>query len=91
MRQAFNGIIYDTDKATLIARDPPDPFRRVRYLYRTPQGAFFLYRATEWSHFEDDPKITPLTQREAIDEYNHLEERYLDFLEAFPDTDFTEA
>ncbi len=49
MRQAFDGIIYDTNTATLIARNElPDTLHylkdhRNRYLYQMPDGAFFLY------------------------------------------------
>ncbi len=47
MKQAFNGMIYDTDTATLLGRDPHNFMGRSRYLYRTPKGAFFLYQVTE--------------------------------------------
>lgn len=93
MRQAFNGVIYDTDTATLIARNElPDTIQylkghRNRYLYRTPDGAYFLYLRTE-SYFgagpDPDPEIKPLTKEEARAEYEYLEDRFVEFEEAFP-------
>ncbi len=82
MRQAVNGIIYDTDVATPIARNElPDAIvylkgYRNRYLYRTADGAFFLYLLTE-SYFgigqDADPEIVPLTTKEAATEYEYLD------------------
>ncbi|MGZ4847231.1 MAG: hypothetical protein ACXVIR_10190 [Halobacteriota archaeon] len=81
MRQAFNDVIYDTDTATLIARNElPDTIKylkghRNRYLYRTLQGTFFLYLLPE-SYFgvgrDPDPSIKPLTKEEAMEEYQYL-------------------
>jgi len=53
MKQAFYGVIYDTDTATLRARNElPDTIEylkghRNHYLYRTSEGAYFLYLLTE--------------------------------------------
>ncbi len=84
MRQAINGIIYDTDAAILIARNElPDTIKylkghRNRYLYRTPDGTFFLYLLTD-SYFglvgDPDPEIVPLTTKEAATEYEYLDEQ----------------
>ncbi|MGZ4848354.1 MAG: hypothetical protein ACXVIG_01330 [Halobacteriota archaeon] len=93
MKQAFDGIIYDTDKATLVARSLPNIHSRSRYLYRTDKGAFFLYRVHETPSVGVSLgiEITPLTVDEAIQQYNTLEERCLDFADAFPDTGITQA
>ncbi len=95
MKQAFDGIIYDTDTATLLGRDLPDFLGRTRCLYRTPESSYFLYQVTVSSRcagvVRRDPKMTALTISQAIPEYNLLEERELDFDEAFPDTDFIKA
>ncbi len=93
MKQACNGTIYDTEKATLLARDPPNLLSRSRHLYRTDEGAFFLYRVHETPSVGVSLGIgvTPLTIDEAILVYNTLEVRELDFSDAFPDIDFMEA
>ncbi len=100
MRQAFNGVIYDTDTATLIARNElPDTIiylkgHRNRYLYRTPDGAYFLYLLTE-SYFgvgpDSDPEVVPLTTAQALAEYDHLGDHVVEGATAFPDVDFSET
>ncbi|MGZ4849310.1 MAG: hypothetical protein ACXV2D_07475 [Halobacteriota archaeon] len=95
MRQAFNDVIYDTDTATLIARNElPDTIKylkghRNRYLYRTPEGAYFLYKLTE-SYFgavsDADPEIVPLSTEEARGEYDCLGNQVLEVDDAFPHT-----
>ncbi|MGZ7171860.1 MAG: hypothetical protein ACXVI1_11745 [Halobacteriota archaeon] len=87
MRQAFNDVIYDTDTASLIARNElPDTIKylkghRNRYLYRTPDGAYFLYLLTE-SYFgagpDPDPEIVPLTSVQAIEEYGNLADQLVE-------------
>ncbi|MGZ4928755.1 MAG: hypothetical protein ACXV76_10870 [Halobacteriota archaeon] len=99
MRQAFNGIGYDTDTATLIARNElPDTIKylkghRNRYLFRTLEGAYFLYLLTE-SYFgvvaDPDPEIVPLTTEQATAEYKSLGNRYVKISEAFSDVNFSE-
>ncbi|MGZ4904545.1 MAG: hypothetical protein ACXV5F_06280 [Halobacteriota archaeon] len=96
MRQAFNGVIYDTDTATLIARNElPDTItylkgHRNRYLYRKPDGAHFLYLLTE-SYFgvgpDPDPEVIPLTTEQALVEYDRLEDHFVEDKKAFPDVD----
>lgn len=94
MKQAFNGTIYDTETATLLAHDLPDFLGRTRCLYRTPEGSYFRYQVTVSPRCSGvvrrAPKITPLTASQAVEEYNLLEERELDVTEAFPDTDFSD-
>ncbi|MGZ4865421.1 MAG: hypothetical protein ACXV7G_13895 [Halobacteriota archaeon] len=95
MRQAFDGVIYDTNTATLIARNElPDTIKylkghRNRYLYRTPDGAYFLYLLTE-SYFgadlEPEPEIILLTTEQAIEEYDNLADQFVEIKEAFPHT-----
>jgi len=99
MRQAFNGVIYDTDTATLTARNElPDTIKylkghRNRYLYRTPDGAYFLYLLTE-SYFgvgpDPDPEIIPLTTEQALSAYKDLDDHFVEGKVAFPDIDFSE-
>ncbi|MGZ7111721.1 MAG: hypothetical protein ACXVIG_04260 [Halobacteriota archaeon] len=98
MRQAFNDVIYDTDTATLIARNElPDTIKylkghRNHYLYQMPDGAFFLYSLTE-SYFDavsdPDPEITPLTTEQARAEYDNLEDRFADIERDFDTPTYT--
>ena len=98
MRQAFSGVIYDTDTATLIARNElPDTIRylkghRNRYLYRTLDGAYFMYLLTE-SYFgvgpDADPELIPLTTEQALAACDHLGNHVVEDAAAFPDIDFS--
>ncbi len=93
MKQAFNGTIYDTEKAILLARDPPNLLSRSRHLYRTDEGAFFLYRVHETPSVGVSLgiEVTPLTVGEAILVYNALKVRELALSDAFPGADFTQV
>ncbi|MGZ4864987.1 MAG: hypothetical protein ACXV5H_09955 [Halobacteriota archaeon] len=98
MRQAFDGLIYDTETATLIARNElPDTIEylkghRNRYLYRSPEGSCFLYMLNK-AYFgvvsDPDPEILPLTAEQAIAEYENLEDQFVTSKEAFSDVDFS--
>ncbi len=91
MKQTFNGTIYDTENATLLARDPPNLLSRSRHLYRTNEGAYFLYRVHETPSVGVSLgiEVTPLTVDEAILIYHSLKVRELAFPDAFPGIDFT--
>ncbi len=93
MKQAFNGTIYDTEKAILLARDPPNVLSRSRHLYRTDEGAFFVYRVHESPSVGVSLGIgvMPLTVDEAILVYNSLKVRELAFSDAFYGVDFTQV
>ncbi len=93
MKQAFDGIVYDTEKAILLARDPPNVLSRSRHLYRTDEGAFFVYRVHETPSVGVSLGIgvMPLTVDEAILVYNSLKVRELAFPDAFPGVDFTQV
>ncbi|MGZ4848853.1 MAG: hypothetical protein ACXV2D_05070 [Halobacteriota archaeon] len=93
MKQAFKGTIYDTEKAILLARDPPNLLSRSRHLYRTDEGVFFLYRVHETPSVGVSLGIgvTPLTVDDAILVYNTLKVRELAFSDAFPGVDFTQV
>ncbi len=47
MKQAFDGEVYDTETATVLGYSPPSVIGHSRYLYRTPDGAFFLYQVSD--------------------------------------------
>ena len=104
MKQALDGIVYDTKTATLLGRNPPGFLDESRSLYRTPNGEFFSYEIIASSKLRDVEydvhsglsikhyqQITPLTIEEAISAYYHLEERCMDFSEAFPCIDKKEG
>ncbi len=93
MKQSFNGTIYDTEKATRLARDLPDVLSRSRHLYRTDEGAFFVYRVHETPSVGVSLGIgvMPLTVDEAILVYNSLKVRELAFSDAFPGVDLTQV
>ncbi len=93
MKQAFNGTIYDTEKAILLARDPPNVLSRSHHLYRTDEEAFFLYRVHETPSVGVSLgiEVTPLTVGEAILVYHALKVRELAFPDAFPGVDFTQV
>lgn len=98
MKQAYEGIIYDTDKAILLARndikfDMELSATKIE-LYRTKQSRYFSFTHSDPSFLSpsrDDDSITTLSVDEAIAVYNKLTIRELDFNEAFPDLQFTEA
>jgi hypothetical protein len=93
MKQAINGLIYDTEKAIVLARTDDDMsyecyFNRTM-LYRTEKGNYF--KSTEPAFFNESRKITPLEVHQAVKEYNKLSVQLVDFEQAFPDMLFREA
>ncbi len=91
MKQAFHDEIYDTTSALLLARhrsagdvDAPKE-GRVFDLYRTPAGSYFKYEMTASLFVEEEqPEIIPITPQEALLLYKALDDRQLDFEDAFP-------
>lgn len=93
MKQAFNGIVYDTEKALLLARNEHtfciESMARGRTdvdLYRTTGGLYFTYTVAMSVFGErlSDPELVPLSPDEAIAVYNEMTDRRLDFDDAFP-------
>ncbi len=79
MKQAFQGELYDTTTALLLARhDPPSGIealkgQRVFDLYRTPSGSYFKYETTASLFVEDEePEIVPISEDEAASLYEEL-------------------
>mgnify|MGYP001098704628 CR=1 FL=1 len=87
MKQICNGMLYDTEKAQLVAHDAFWDGRnwerngRNTYLYRTPRGRFFLYHRTLWQGERD--RIEPLEKEEAMRTYEELPEHEISYEEAF--------
>ena len=93
MKQAYNGIIYDTEKALLLARNERTLCIESMAqgstdvdLYRTHDGLYFTYTVTMSIFGEQlsNPELAPLSPHEAIAVYNEMTDRRLDFADAFP-------
>jgi hypothetical protein len=87
MRRVVNGLVYDTEKAILIAHDRfwdgHNWERRGRnaFLYKTPGGRFFLYRTSMWQG--ETSYIEPVTVAEAKEWYEALPCQEVPYEEAF--------
>lgn len=88
MQQIINRLKYDTQKATLIASDRYwdgnnwERHGRNSFLYRTPNGRYFLYHKTQWQGERD--YIEPVSLGEAMDHWENLQEKEADWETAFP-------
>jgi hypothetical protein len=101
MKQAFSGVLYDTDTAILLARNEHQfcietlkTGRKNVDLFRTPNGLYFKYEKTVPFFGDDeehDPELTPLSLEEAVIVYNKLTDRRLEFEDAFPDIEYADA
>ena len=95
MKQAFGGVVYDTDTAILLARNEHQFCIETLKtgltnvdLFRTPNGLYFKYEKTVPFFGDDeeyDPELTPLSVEEAVIVFNKLTDRRLQFEDAFPD------
>ena len=87
MEQIVNGLKYDTEKAARVASDRYWDGRnwersgRNTYLYKTPNGRFFLHHTTLWVNERDH--IEAITIEEAQQYYEDLSEHDVDYAEAF--------
>jgi hypothetical protein len=87
---------YDVKTAILIADDcywDGNNYERYgtnKFLYRTPKGAYFMVRLTQWQDEVDT--LVPITVDEAIHLYAHeLSEHHLDYSVAFPEVRIEDA
>ena len=89
MQQIINGLKYDTETAGRVASDRYwdghnfERSGRNTYLYKTPNGRFFLYRSTLWTNERDH--IEPVSPDEARQYYEDLPEHEMTYAEAFGD------
>jgi hypothetical protein len=101
MKQAFKGVVYDSDSAVLLARNEHQSCietlktgHKNLLLFRSPKGRYFKYEKTV-SYFADDdegdPELTPLSAAEAMILYHRLSDQQLPFKDAFPDAEFDET
>ena len=87
MQQIVNGLIYDTEKADLVASNEYwdghnwERDGRNTYLYRTKAGRFFLHHTTLWQSERD--RIEPVGLEEAKQYYEDLPEHEMTYEEAF--------
>lgn len=87
MKEIIDRKLYDTDTADLIASDDYWDGRnttrhgRNAYLYKTAKGNFFIHRVTHWQGERDS--IAPLSKDEAMELYEQLPEKAMDYKEAF--------
>lgn len=88
MERVIGGKRYSTDNATLIADDVYwnghnfERHFRNRFLFKTPNGSYFLQTRTQWESERDS--LEPLAEDEAISLYEKdLPEHYLEFEESF--------
>jgi len=83
-----NGKRYDVATATLIADDVyfdghnMERGGRNQFLYRTPKGNYFLVTLTQWQGERDT--LIPLTKTEALETWEDLPEKEVDYEVAFP-------
>ncbi|RMD67342.1 hypothetical protein D6833_00330 [Candidatus Parcubacteria bacterium] len=95
MKAIVNRVVYDTEKATLLAHDRYwdgsnwERNGRNTFLYVGKNGRYFRHDATLWQGERDT--IMPLTQEEAMDLYESLPEHEVEFTEAFPGVPLEEA
>jgi len=86
---------YSTESATLIAGNDYwdghnyERHGRQTFLYRTSKGGYFAVHLTQWQGEQD--RIEPLCVDEAVTFWENLTERRVEFVEAFPGVEVTDA
>ncbi len=87
MKRVINGMVYNTETATLVAHDRYwdgsnwERHGRNTRLYKTAKGNFFLHHTTLWQGEID--RIEPLFADEAKAHYEQLPEQEMEYEEAF--------
>jgi len=96
MERIVDGIRYRVDAATLIADDQywdgsnHERNGRNRFLYRTPNGRYFVVTLTMWQGEQD--ALLPISPDDARAAYEEAcTEHHVEYEEAFPDVTVTEA
>ena len=82
MRQAIGNLVFDTDAALKLACNSEGDV-----LYRTQGACIFAVASAPFLN----PEITILKPDEALLAFNRCGEKYVDFKEAFPDTEWAET
>jgi len=95
MRKVIDRKVYDTEKAARIAtNDFSDgsneyKFGRTESLYKAKNGGFFVVRSTCWEG--ENTSLVPLSEDEAITEYENMYNQVVDFESAFPEVKIEDA
>ncbi len=88
MIEIIAGKRYRTEAAELLAADSyfdGDSYERAgrnTFLFRTPNGNYFMQHQTTWERERDC--LTPLARDEAVRLFTELPAKKVDFEEAFP-------
>lgn len=88
MKQAINNIIYDTEESVSLASG--SELICVTELYRTKKGKYFQHVTVRYSP-EPKESIEVLSTTQALEVFNKLSNRFIDYGEAFPDITFEDA
>ncbi len=95
LTEVINRKRYSTKTAELLAGDDYWDGRnferngRNTFLYRTPGGAYFSVVVSQWQG--EDTTLTPLTLDEAVELFENLREKRVDFEDAFPGLEVKDA
>lgn len=87
MREVISRLVYDTDTAVRIATNEywdgsnHDRNGRTTCLYKTAKGNFFAHHRTRWQGERD--RIEPITETQALELWDMLPEKKMEFSEAF--------
>lgn len=87
MKQVFDGKLYNTETAIVIASDRYwdghnfERSGRNTYLYKTKKGNYFVYCSTMWQGERDTIEV--ITLEEAQGYYETLPEHEVEYAEAF--------
>jgi hypothetical protein len=87
MQQIIDGTLYDTKTADLVASGPYPKSHgwargdRVAFLYKTKDGAFFLYRISMW--VGESNSIEVMSVDKAMGWYRRLLKSKMSYSEAF--------
>lgn len=96
MERIIGGRRYRVSTATLIADNQywdghnHERSGRNTFLYRTPNGAYFIVNVTMWQGEQDT--LEPVTEAVAVELYEEsLSEHHVDYEDAFPLAEVEEA
>lgn len=87
MKQIIDSKLYNTETAELVADNEfQNGSNRLNtgsasHLFKTKKGAFFLFHETIWDG--QHSSISPLSESEAKDTYEHLHNHKMEYEEAF--------
>ena len=88
MKQRIHGNLYDTNTATLLASEQPwavasgeAPGFRKKFLYRTPEGRYFIWHRTQWEKTRDI--LEPVSSDAAKASFHQMPVKMQEFGDAF--------